>query len=195
MAVGRSAGKRVEQLRAQGERTRIRLVEVARGEIEKDASVSLTAIARAAGVGIGTLYRHFPTREELVLELYRHDVDKLAAAAEDLLRASAPADALRLWLDKYAQFVMAKAGLVQALRSSSAHMRFAQEAYQPVAAAITSILTAGERTHVFRAGLTADDLLLATDGLYRLDPESDWRPRASRLFELVMAGLRPELPD
>ena len=65
--------KRVEQLRAQGERTRIHLAEVARQQLDKDPAVSLTAVAKAAGVGIGPLYRHFPTREALVLELYRNE--------------------------------------------------------------------------------------------------------------------------
>ncbi|MEU3983956.1 TetR/AcrR family transcriptional regulator [Streptomyces sp. NPDC026672] len=184
------SGKRVEQLHAQGERTRARLLEVAREAFAADGAVSLNAVAKAAGVGIGTLYRHFPTREELVFELYRHEVHQLAASADELLAVSEPAVALRDWLDGYARYVMAKAGLVRALRGAATHGRFVQEAYGPVAAAIDRLLAANERAGTVRPGFTADDVLLAVDGLYNLDPDSDWPPRAARLFDLVVTGLR-----
>ncbi|MGW6745514.1 TetR/AcrR family transcriptional regulator [Streptomyces sp. NPDC055025] len=185
-------GKRVEQLHAQGERTRARLLEVAREEFAGDGGVSLNAVAKAAGVGIGTLYRHFPTREELVFELYRHEVHQLAAAADELLGQMRPTAALRAWLDRYADYVMTKAGLVQALRGASVHGSFAQEAYGPVAGAIGRLIAANERAGTMRAGFGPDDVLLAVDGLYNLDPEGDWRPRAARLFDLVVAGLRDQ---
>jgi AcrR family transcriptional regulator len=178
-------------LRAQGERTRAHLLDVAREAFAESSSVSLNAVAKAAGVGIGTLYRHFPTREELVFELYRHEVQQLVAAAEELLSNSEPLRALRRWFDRYAQAVMTKAGLVDALRTSGVHGRFAQEAYEPVANAIGRLISANEQAGSIRAGFTADDILLAVEGLYGLDPDSDWRPRAARLFDLVTAGLRP----
>ncbi len=156
-----------------------------------DSAASLNAIARTAGVGIGTLYRHFPTREDLVFQLYRHEVDEPANAADELLAQLEPADALRRWLDRYAEFVMAKAGLVDALRDTPVHGHFAREAYQPVTAAIDRLLAAGERAGTVSPGVTADDLLLAVDGIYNLDPDSDWQPRTARLFDLVTAGLRP----
>ena len=84
-----------------------------------------------------------------------------------------------------------KAGLLEALRSGSAHGRFAQEAYRPVTEAISRLLAAGEAAGTIRPGYTPDDLLLATDGLYRLDPRSDWHAPAGKLFDLVIAGLRP----
>ncbi|MFD9701477.1 TetR/AcrR family transcriptional regulator [Lentzea sp. NPDC059081] len=185
------SGKRAEQLRAQGERTRERLVEVAREALAADGTVSLNAIARAANVGIGTLYRHFPAREDLVFELYRHEVDHLALTADDLLASAEPFAALRGWFDRYAQYVMTKAGLVQALRTASTHGQFAQVAYGPVSAAIGRLIEANERAGTIRAGYTADDVLLALDGLYNLDPHSEWAPRAERLFTLVADGLRP----
>ncbi len=182
--------KRVEQLHAQAARTRSRLLEVTQAAFALDSTASLNAIAKGAGVGIGTLYRHFPTREDLVFELYRGEVQELADAADNLLATQAPAEALRLWLDRYADYVMAKAGLVDALRAStSVHGRFAQEAYGPVAAAIDRLIAANVSSGAIRAGFSADDLLLATDGLYNLDPAGDWRPRAARLFDLVVAGM------
>lgn len=153
--------------------------------------MTLTTIARAAEIGIGTLYRHFPTREDLVFELYRHDMDELATAADELLSSLGRQSALHAWLHRYAQFVKAKAGLLEALRSGSAHERFAQEAYRPVTEAISRLLAAGARAVTVRSGYTPADLLLATDGLYRLDPHSDWHTPADKLFDLVMAALRP----
>ncbi|HWO66254.1 MAG TPA: hypothetical protein VNO31_40100, partial [Umezawaea sp.] len=123
--------------------------------------------------------------------LYRHEVDHLVASADQLRATQEPFAALRGWFDHYAQFVMAKAGLVHALRSSSTHGQFAQMAYGPVAGAVNRLIAANDEAGTIRAGMTADDLLLALDGLYNLDPDSDWSPRASRLFTLVADGLRP----
>jgi AcrR family transcriptional regulator len=185
------SNERVEQLHAQAARTRSHLLEVAGVALSTDSAVSLNAIAKSAGVGIGTLYRHFPTREDLVFELYRGEVRELAGAADALLGELAPGEALRRWLDRYADYVMAKAGLVSALRTgTTVHGRLAQQAYAPVSAAIERLLAANRGIGGVRTGFTADDLLLATDGLYNLDPAGDWRPRAARLFDLVLAGLR-----
>ena len=166
-------------------------MEVAREALAADSAVSLNAIARAANVGIGTLYRHFPTRADLVFELYRHEVDHLALAADVLLASAEPFAAVRGWLDHYARYVTTKAGLVQALHSASAHGQFAQVAYGPVSAAIGRLIEANEKAGTIRPGYTADDVLLALDGLYNLDPHGDWAPRAERLFTLIADGLRP----
>ncbi|HEY0248283.1 MAG TPA: TetR/AcrR family transcriptional regulator [Gryllotalpicola sp.] len=182
--------KRVQQLQEQGERTRARIVEVAQATFAAEPAASLSAIAAAAGVGIGTLYRHFPTREDLVFELYRHEVTELADGARELLATRPAREALRLWLDAYADFVMAKAGLLGALRSGATHGQFAQEAYGPVAHAIQRLIDANEAAGTIRHGATPDDVLLAMDGIYNLDPDSDWRPRADRLFDLIVAGLQ-----
>ncbi len=188
------SGKRVEQLRAQGERTRERLLEVARSALASDSGTSLNAIAKTAGVGIGTLYRHFATREDLVFAIYLDEVEELVASADDLAAELDPAAALRAWLDHYAQFVMAKAGLVDALRTASVHGRFSEEAYPPVTQAIERLLRGGSEAGAFRSDYDADDLLLATNGLYVLDPDADWAPRAKSLFDLIVAGLRPPGP-
>lgn len=183
--------KRVEQLLAQGERTRARLVEVARDAFAESGEVSLNSIAKRAGVGIGTLYRHFPTREDLVFELYRQEVHQLADAATDLLETSEPLEAFRAWLDRFAQYAMTKAGLVDALRTATTRSRFATEAYGPVTQALAVLLAANEEAGTIRGGVTPDDVLLAVAGLYQLDPAGEWQPRAERLLDFVLGGLRP----
>ncbi len=102
-----------------------------------------------------------------------------------------PLAALRSWLDEYAAFVMAKAGLTEALRAGTAHSQLSQEAYGPVTRAIEVLLLSNEAAGAIRHGFTADDVLLAIDGVYNLDPASEWQPRVARLFDLVVAGLRP----
>ncbi|HJE60427.1 MAG TPA: TetR/AcrR family transcriptional regulator [Nocardiopsis listeri] len=184
--------KRVEQLHAQGLRTRASLLEVAREAFEESRDVSLNSIAKRAGVGIGTLYRHFPTREDLVFELYRDQVQRLTRASAELLDEHSPQEAFRLWLERFARYAMTKAGLLEVLRTATAHGRFAQVGRGPVADAVEHLLVANQEAGTLRADLTADDVLLAVAGLYQLDPSADdWERRAHRLLDLVLCGLRP----
>lgn len=182
--------KRGEQLLAQGERTRTRLLEVAVSEIAANSDVSLSQIARAAGVGIGTLYRHFPTRETLVFEVYRGEVRHLAESAAELLDSRSPIEAFRIWLDRFAQYSMTKTGLLAALHAAS-HGEWAQAAYRPVTEAIDLLLAANARAGTLRADVTADDVLFAVGGLYLLDPSTDWQPLAARILDFVVEGFRP----
>ena len=182
--------KRVEQLQAQGVRTRALLLETARQAFSESSEVSLNSIAKQAGVGIGTLYRHFPAREDLVFELYRGEVRQLPVAARDLLAGGDPLEAFRLWLDRFASYAMTKAGLLGALRTATAHGRFAQEGRGPVTEALNLLLDANREAGTLRPDLTPEDVLMAVAGLYQLDPAGDWEPRAQRLLELDLCGLR-----
>jgi AcrR family transcriptional regulator len=166
------------------------LLEVARAAIAEQSDVSLNAIAKRADVGVGTLYRHFPTREDLIFAVYRQEVRQLAHAADELLATTEPLQAFRLWLDRMAGYAMTKAGLVDALRAATAHTRFAQEAYGPVSEALTKLLDANKAAGNIQADVTVDDVLLAVAGLYQLDPAGDWQPRVKRLFDVVIAGFR-----
>lgn len=183
--------KRVEQLQEQAARTREKLLEVARGAFAESSDVSLNSIAKTAGVGIGTLYRHFPGREDLVFAVYRDEVQQLCDAAAELLAGNEPIVAFRVWLDRLAQYAMTKAGLVDALRTSGGHARFASEAYGPVVEAIGLLLAANEQAGTLQAGVTPDDVILAVAGLYQLDPAGDWQPQAARLLDFVVAGMAP----
>jgi AcrR family transcriptional regulator len=183
------AQRQTESLRADAQHNRDRILEVALAALTESNSASLNSIAKKAGVGIGTLYRHFPTREALVLEVYRHEVQQLVAAAPALLASRPPVEALRTWMDRLALYGMTKAGLAEALSTASTHDGLASETYDPVISALSMLLRACEAAGTVRAGLDPDDVLLMLAFLWRLDPHSDWQPRASRLLDLMMDGL------
>jgi AcrR family transcriptional regulator len=178
-------------LRSDAQRNRERILDVALAELTRSADAPLSAIAKKAGVGQGTFYRNFPNREALVLEVYRYEMQQVADTATQLLQTRAPDQALREWMDRLAQYAMAKAGLADALRkTTSKYGSLAQLGHGPVTQAVTLLLNANERAGIIRPGLTPDDFVLAIAGLWQIDPHSDWQPRATRLLDLVMDGLR-----
>jgi AcrR family transcriptional regulator len=171
---------------------RARIVEVASEALAADSSTSLNQIAKKAGVGPGTLYRHFPTRQALLLEVYRREVQRLAETAPELLAENSPIVALRRWLDHLAEYGMTKVGLGDALYSPTVtHDGLANESYGPVIGALSSLLRANVEAGTIRADADADDVLLLMGFLWRIDPASDWRARASRMIDLVFDGLLP----
>lgn len=178
-------------LRSDAQRNRERILDVALAELTRSADAPLSAIAKKAGVGQGTFYRNFPNREALVLEVYRYEMQQVADTATQLLQTRAPDQALREWMDRLAQYAMAKAGLADALRkTTSKYGSLAQLGHGPVTQAVALLLNANERAGIIRPGLTPDDFVLAIAGLWQIDPHSDWQPRATRLLDLVMDGLR-----
>lgn len=178
-------------LRPDAQRNRERILEVALAELTLAADAPVSVIAKKAGVGQGTFYRNFPNREALVLEVYRYEMQQVAGSAAQLLLTHDPDRALREWMDRLAQFAMAKAGLAEALRTTvSRQGGLARLGHGPVTGAVTILLDANERAGTIRTGLTAEDFLLAIAGLWQIDPHSDWQPRAARLLDLVMDGLR-----
>ncbi|MEU8697711.1 TetR/AcrR family transcriptional regulator [Streptomyces sp. NPDC048680] len=182
-------------LRPDAQRNRERILDVALAELTRAADAPVSVIAKKACVGQGTFYRNFPNREALVLEVYRHEMQQVADAAAQLLLTRDPDRALREWMDRLAQFAMAKAGLAEALRTTvSRHGGLAQLGHGPVTRAVTLLLESNEKAGTIRPGLTAEDFLLAIAGLWQIDPHSDWPPRAARLLDLVMDGLRAGAP-
>lgn len=178
-------------LRSDAQRNRERILEVALAELTRAADAPLSAIAKKAGVGQGTFYRNFPNREALVLEVYRYEMQQVADAAAQLLQTRPPDQALREWMDRLAQYAMAKAGLADALRkATSSSGSLAHLGHGPVTEAVTLLLNANEEAGTIRPGLTVDDFVLAISGLWQIDPHSDWQPRATRLMDIVMDGLR-----
>ena len=130
--------------RADAEQNRSAIIEAAAQALAVDGAVSLNAIAKLAGVGNATLYRHFPTREALILEVYRREVRALAETADELLQRHDPGQALERWVARLAQYAMTKHGLAQALRTVTAseiseNSLFA-ETYQPIVAALGRLL-------------------------------------------------------
>ncbi|MBO8184139.1 TetR/AcrR family transcriptional regulator [Streptomyces spirodelae] len=182
-------------LRSDAQRNRERILEVALAELTRAADAPLSAIAKKAGVGQGTFYRNFPSREALVLEVYQYEVQQVAEAAEQLLCTRPPDRALREWMDRLARYALAKAGLADALRAAtSACGTLAGLGRGPLTQAVTSLLDANERAGTIRPGVTPEDFFLAIAGLWQISSHDDWQTRADRLLDLVMDGLRAGAP-
>jgi len=177
-----------DPLRADAQENRERILEAARRAFAESGDASLNSIAKKAGVGPGTLYRHFPSREALVLAVYRYDVQKLADAAAELLADNRPARALRVWFDHLAYYGRIKHGLADVLHSATSD-GLAGETYGPVVGAIRLLLTACEKEGSIPPGIDPDDVLLLLGFLWRIDPGPDAATRAGRLLDLIMAGL------
>ena len=182
-----------EPLRADAQENRVRILEAARDAFTASSDASLNSIAKKAGVGPGTLYRHFPNREALILAVYRHDVQQLVDAAPALLEEHAPWDALRLWFDRLAYYGQIKHGVADVLHAVTSD-GLVGETYGPVIGALTLLLKACEDAGDIRAGVDPDDVLLMLGFLWRIDPGADSEARASRMLDLVMDGLRAERP-
>ena len=156
-----------ESVRSDARRNREKLLEVATAAFAAadGRPVSLESIARDAGVGIGTLYRHFPNREALVEAIYRTELAEVAAAAERLLKRHPPKTALRRWMDRYASFVAAKRGMAESL-----HAMFDSGAMQPsqtrdsIAGAVDLLLRAGADDGSLRSDVQADDVVSSLIG-------------------------------
>ncbi|GHF32062.1 TetR/AcrR family transcriptional regulator [Streptomyces fumanus] len=182
-------------LRSDAQRNRERILEVALAELTRCADAPLSAIAKKAGVGQATFYRNFPSREALVLEIYRHEVRQVADSARELLAELEPERALRVWMDHVARFALTKTGLAEAIRQATTGPgRPAKPGHTPVTEAIELLLRANEEAGTIRPGVSADDFYLAIAGLWQIDPDTDWQSRVTRLLDLVMDGLRAGAP-
>jgi AcrR family transcriptional regulator len=184
-----------EPLRVDAQQNRARILAVAVEAFTESSTVSLNSIAKKAGVGIGTLYRHFPTREALVLEVYRHEVQQLVDAAPRLLATMPPLHALRAWLDCAVHYAITKAALADAFSTvTTTYKGLAAETYGLVLDALSQLLHANEQAGTIRAGLDPADVLILMSFLWRIDPIGDWRSRSDRLLDLFMDGLRAGAP-
>ncbi|GAB6898845.1 TetR/AcrR family transcriptional regulator [Kineosporia succinea] len=163
-------------------------MEVARAALTRSSDAALNAIAKEAGVGQGTLYRHFPTREALLVEVYRTDLRDLLDAAPGLLREHAPDVALRRWLDRLAAYGRIKHGAAQAVRAAT-RADLSAEYYAETVATIGLLLTAGQDAGSLRPDTDAEDVLLLVGFLWRV-PNEDWEARTALLLDVVMDGLR-----
>ncbi len=142
-------------------------------------------------MGAGTLYRHFPTREDLILAVYQHDVEQLVDAVPDLLEQHQPLDALRIWFERLADYIRVKHGLGEALNTAAAQT-IINDTYAPVTAAVAELLAACETTGAVRPGLDPADVLLLMGFLWRVSDDREGRAQADRTLELVLQGLRPK---
>ncbi len=177
-----------EKLRADARANRDRILDVAREALAADPSASLNSIAKTARVGAGTLYRHFPTREALVLGVYRKEVDAVVALAPKLLAKHKPLRAFRLWCDRLAQFGRVKHGVADALHAALSDRDF-QETYWPMMGAVRQLMEACERSGDIRAGANPEDFLQLLGFLRQIPPSSAGEARVKRLLALIFRGL------
>jgi AcrR family transcriptional regulator len=178
-------------LRADARANRAKLLAVARDALARDATVSLNAIAKAATVGPGTLYRHFPNREALVLAVYRHEIDAVAAQALELAAEHPPREAFRRWCARLAALAWIKQGLADVLDQAICERDVAslRAFYAPLRDALERLLRAGEATGAFAPGLDAEDMLYLLSFLMRIKPDEEGTARTDRLLDLVTRGL------
>lgn len=177
--------------RADAARNRAAILDAARSAFTAAGEdASLEAIARSAGVGIGTLYRNFPTREELVAAVYASELDAVLATVPDILARHAPDVALRAFLDTYAGFIATKRGMAESVRAGA--IRSAAESADTrrrVNEAVGLILAAGAEQGVFRSGMSADDVTAAMIGVFLTTANSADPGQTGRLLDLLVRGL------
>src|SRR6202045_1537439 len=154
------------------------------------AEASLEAVAKRAGVGIGTLYRHFPTREALFEAVYRREVQQLGELAEQLKSEAAPVDALRRWLRSNVEFVATKKGMSAAL-ALAAHSSSELYAYtfDRLTKAVGALLDRAAAAGEIRADISPEDLLRALVGMCYMHDQPGWQASVLRLVDVFVDGL------
>ncbi|MEO6086697.1 MAG: TetR/AcrR family transcriptional regulator [Umezawaea sp.] len=180
--------------RADALRNRDKLVQIARTAFATaEDAVSLEGIAREAGVGIGTLYRHFPTREALVEAVYAAELDDVTGSVPGLLRELPPDAALRAWMGRYAAFIATKRGMVDTLRAGWASGRIAAPTTtrERITGAIATILARGAEAGSLRADVDPQDVVALLLGIFFGTTAGNDSEQADRLLDLVMDALRP----
>ncbi|MGI5127551.1 TetR/AcrR family transcriptional regulator [Pseudonocardia sp. CA-107938] len=178
-----------KQLRADAQRNRDRLLDTAaRAFATTGPDVPLETIAKDAGVGIGTLYRHFPTREALVEAVYRNELARQCEAGSELLRELPPDAALRAWMDRFVSYMATKRGLADALRAivGTDGNPFA-ESRARLLTGLGTLLDAGAAAGTVRGDVAPEDVLVSLSGLTLVATEPE---QAARLLDLLMDGLR-----
>jgi AcrR family transcriptional regulator len=183
---------KIRKPRADGVRNRERVLEAAKAVFSGGGpEASLEAVAKRAGVGIGTLYRHFPTREALFEAVYRREVEQLGELAEQLKAAKDPVEALRRWLHSNVEFVATKKGMLAALalavqNQSELHAFSLDRLTKAVGLLLDRAVAAGE----MRADISPEDLLRALIGMCYMHDQPDWQATALRLLDVFIDGLR-----
>jgi AcrR family transcriptional regulator len=174
--------------RADATENRGRIVDAAQALVVSSDDLRLNEVAKRAGVGQGTLYRHFPTREDLLAEVYRHDVDALVAATPALLAEYRPLEALTLWLRRVADYARVKRGVFAAVKLS-VQQDLSGHSLGPIGDAVTMLLDAGKVDRTIRPDVDARDVILLIGFLSRLDHDAA-DERAHHVLDLIVDGLR-----
>ncbi|MFF9563802.1 TetR/AcrR family transcriptional regulator [Leifsonia sp. NPDC014704] len=186
------ASTRARRPRADAARNRSTILQAARAALTTEGpDAPLEAIARAAGVGIGTLYRNFPTREDLIAAVYENELNAVLDRGASLLPTDQPDVALREFMRLYSGFIVTKRGMAESLRAGGARAAAASaQTRQRVDSAVQPFLTAGIEQGLFRDDVTADDVTAAMVGVFLTTAESTDSAQVERLLDLVVRGLR-----
>jgi AcrR family transcriptional regulator len=178
-------------LRADAQRNREALLEAASAAFaEKGVDTSLEDVAKRAGVGIGTLYRHFPTRDALIEAAYRHGVEQLCDAADELRATHEGDEALELWMQRFVGYVATKRGLAGALKLSGEgdHAELFAYVHDRIKTALAALLDDAAATKRVRSDVDGMDLIRALSGICMVSDQG--QQQALRLITLLMDGLR-----
>jgi AcrR family transcriptional regulator len=179
--------------RADAQRNRERILEVAKREFTRSgANASLEEIAKRAGVGPGTLYRHFSRREDLLIAVYRSEVEKLAAAERTFADKLPPVEALRAWLLLFVDAVEAKQIIAPVFNTLIGDPKKVFEAsYTQIHEALRALVKRAIKSGDIRKDLDPIDLLRAIVGVANVATSPDWQQSARRLIDILIAGARP----
>jgi AcrR family transcriptional regulator len=177
--------------RADAERNRLRLLDTTKAAFaEKGSDVSLEEIAQSAGVGIGTLYRHFPNRDALIEAVYRNETEQLALAAKQLAETHPPVEALREWMFLFIDYIATKHGMYAALNSlvDGTSDLYAKAGTQ-ITEAIELLTSRAVASDDIRLDMDPLDLLRAVAGVANVSAGPHWKLSATRLVDIMIAGL------
>jgi AcrR family transcriptional regulator len=179
--------------RADAQRNRERILEIAKEAFTRSgANTSLDDIAQQSGVGAGTLYRHFPTRDALLEAVYRTEVEKLAAAERKLAQEMAPIAALRAWMLMFVDYIAAKQIIAPALNTLvGGPSKVYEFSRAQISGAIQALVERAIKSGDIRKDLEPFDLLRALVGVSNVATGPDWQQSARRLVDILITGSRP----
>jgi AcrR family transcriptional regulator len=174
-------------------RNRERILEVAKEAFtRRGANASLDEIAKEAGVGAGTLYRHFPTRDALIEAVYHTEVQKLAAAERKIAEAMPPVEALRTWMLLFVDYIAAKQIIAPVLNTFvGGASKLYEGSRAPIHGAIEALVKRAIKSGDIRKDLVPFDLLRAVIGVSSVATSPDWQQSAKRLVDILIMGSRP----
>lgn len=175
-------------MRRDASRNRTTILDAARELIAEPGELKLSAVAKHAGVGQATLYRHFATRDDLVAALYTGEIDELVISAHDLIDQHPPAEALMLWFDRLAAYAQVKRGVMDAVDSTT-WAEISAHTHSKLTEAIDTLLGAGSRAGVLREDIDARDVILLSWFLAHVKPQ-EWGDRVPRLLDVLVSGIR-----
>ena len=174
-------------------RNHARILEAADATLAETGEVSFNAVAKRAAVGVGTVYRHFPTPESLVLAVYEFEVQQLVGVVPTLLEEHPPQDAFRIWVaDHLAHYTATKRGLADALRAAASGREMHNLAFEDMTDAVAALIQANIEAETVRSDLEPRIVLRGLSALLLIDPNGDRDAQVTGLLDLLWRGMRAE---